>query len=178
MTVNSSKLICALVATLGIGLLSSRAQAQNTTLEISLAAPVQSGTIGSTIFYDATFVNTGVSTLFLNSISFDFSGIPLDTLTADDAPFFTNFPLSLNAGDTFTGTLFGINILPTAAPGSYSPTVLISGGATSVELSPLGGPGKESVPFTVNATAVAAPEPGALVLLALGGAVALRRRRG
>ena len=71
-------------------LLSSRTFAD--TIGLSLAAPTQSGTAGSTVSFVATVSAPGTNggTVFLNGDSFDVTS----PLVLDDSGFFFDFPLS------------------------------------------------------------------------------------
>lgn len=128
-------------------------------ISLMLSHPVQTGAPGSTLIFDATvsapFANS--ATVFLN---FDNFG---DTIpganSIDDSGFFLDFPLSLDPGDSFTGTLFSVTLPPGVAPGSYTGFFEIFGGSNAEAVNPLA-----TVNFQINAT----PEPGSWVLLATG----------
>ena len=93
-------------------------------------------------------------------------------LTLDDNSFFTNAPLSLSPGQSFTGEFFTVTAPVIAVPGvTYNGYFEIDGGADGNAGDPLA-----FVTFTATAT----PEPGTLILLlsALPAlAFALRRKR-
>lgn len=137
----------------------SAAPAWADSIGLILSQPVQAGAPGSTLTFDATVSAplANSATVFLN---FDNFG---DTIpganTIDDSGFFLNFPLSLDPGDTFTGTLFSVALPPGVAPGSYTGFFEIFGGSNADAGNPLA-----TVNFQINAT----PEPGSWVLLATG----------
>ena len=130
------------------------------TINLDLSAPVQSGASGSTVSFTATVSapSTNGATVFLNSDSFNLD----EPLTLDDDGFFFDFPLSLNAGDSFTGVLFTVNLPGNVAAGSYDGSFEILGGADGGALDLL-----DTVTFEVN-TPSAVPEPSTLLLLATG----------
>jgi hypothetical protein len=142
-------------------LLSSRTFAD--TIDLSLNAPAQSGTAGSTVSFVATVLAPGTNggTVFLNGDSFNVSS----PLILDDSGFFNDFPLSLDPGDSFSGTLFSIALPSNLAAGLYTGSFEILGGADSDALNTLG-----SVDFQVNLvpTSSTVPEPESLMLLAAG----------
>lgn len=77
----------------------------------------------------------------------------------NDSGFVFNFPLSLDPGDSFEGTLFTV-ALPTDLPiGIYNGFFTITGGADPYTLNMLA-----AVDFQINAV----PEPGTWVLLITG----------
>jgi hypothetical protein len=142
------------------------APASADSISLILSHPVQTGAPGSTLTFDATvsapLVNGAM--VFLN---FDNFG---DTIpganTIDDSGFFLDFPLSLDPGDNFTGTLFSVALPPGVAAGSYTGFFEIFGGSSADAMNPLA-----TVNFQINAT----PEPGSWVLLATGlGILAMR----
>jgi hypothetical protein len=142
-------------------LLSSRTFAD--TIGLSLSAPVQSSTVGSTVSFVATVSapGTNAATVFLNGDSFDISS----PLTLDDSGFLFDFPLSLDPGDSFSGTLFSVSLPSNVAAGSYTGSFEILGGADGGAQDTLG-----SVDWQVDVapTASSVPEPESLLLLASG----------
>ncbi len=136
-------------------LVSSRAFAD--TINLSLSDTVLSGVPGSTLYFVATVSapNTNGAAVFLNSDSFDVDS----PLTLDDTPFFSNFPLSLNPGDSTTDVLFTVTIPPDAAIMDYSGSFTILGGADDLAQDTLA-----STTFEVNAV----PEPSNVLLVATG----------
>src|ERR1035437_6365817 len=81
-------------------LLSVPAAADSITL--TLAAPNQIGSFGSTVSFTATVSapSTNTAAIFLNGDSFNVDS----PLAVDDTGFFS-FPLSMNPGDVYTGVL-------------------------------------------------------------------------
>jgi hypothetical protein len=142
-------------------LLSSRTFAD--TIDLSLSAPIQSGTAGSTVSFDATVSapESKGGTVFLNGDSFDVSA----PLTLDDSGFFNDFPLSLDPGDSFSGTLFSIALPSNLAAGLYTGSFTILGGADGNAQDTLA-----SVDWQVNVapTGSTVPEPESLMLLVAG----------
>ncbi len=143
-------------------LLSSRTFAD--TINLSLSAPVQSGTAGSTVSFDATVSAPGKNsgTIFMNGDSFN---VP-SPLVMDDSGFFDNFfPLSLDPGDSFTDELFSIVLPSDLAAGMYTGSFTIVGGADMFAQDTLG-----TVDWEVDVapTPSAVPEPGSLMLLVSG----------
>jgi hypothetical protein len=130
------------------------------TLNLTLSNPIQTGTPNGTLTFDATtsapLSNTG--TIYLNGDSFNLS---LAGATIDDTGFF-NFPLSLDPGDTFTGTLFTVSLPASFAPGTYNGFFEILGGTDPAAFDTLA-----TVNFQVT-TPTAVPEPDAWLLLATG----------
>lgn len=135
------------------------------TIDLNLSAPTQSGISGSTLSFTATVFapSTNGATIFLNADSFNVDG----PLTLNDDGFFFDFPFSLDAGDSFTGVLFTVNLPTNVAPGSYDGSFQIFGGEDGSAQDLL-----DTVTFEVN-TSSAVPEPGTLLLLATGLAVGM-----
>lgn len=126
------------------------------TLTLSLSNPVQSATPGSTLTFDATISasSTNAAPVFLNSDNYTIDS----PLTLDDSDFF-NFPLSLDPGDSYTGALFTVTLPSVLAPGDYTGSFEILGGADGSAFDTLATTG-----FQVSPT----PEPGTVLLLATG----------
>lgn len=126
------------------------------TLTLSLSNPVQSATPGSTLTFDATVSapSTNAAPIFLNSDNYTIES----PLTLDDSDFF-NFPLSLTPGGSYTGALFTVTLPSVLAPGDYTGSFEILGGANGSAFDTLASTG-----FQVSPT----PEPGTVLLLATG----------
>ncbi len=150
--------------------LSALTVASADTLKLSLAAPAQTAAVGFTVSFTATVSApiTNVAAVYLNS---DSNNVDYP-LTVDDTGFFSNFPLSLAPGGSFTGQLFAVTIPNFASsPASYQGYFEIDGGANSNALNLLA---------SVNFQVIAAPEPMSIGLLTIGIislVLVLRRRR-
>ena len=159
-----------LAASLLVLLLLLPALAAHAQLTFALAKPNQVGRPGDTLSFEGTLFNSGASQLFLNGDTFNLGGTGLNL---DDSPFFLAGPVSLNAGQSFSGQLFTVSLdaaaLAQMALGSFT----IQGGATEGDLNDLA-----SAPFRVT---VNVPEPGPWALVAAGGmtlvGLGLRRKR-
>jgi hypothetical protein len=154
-------------------LLSSRTFAD--TIGLSLNAPAQSGTAGSTVSFVATMLAPGTNggTVFLNGDSFNVSS----PLLLDDSGFFNDFPFSLDPGDSSSGTLFSIALPSNLAAGLYTGSFEILGGADSGAQDTIAS--VQDSPLNVAPTASTVPEPESLMLLAAGlpGVALLVQRR-
>ena len=138
-------------------LLSSTPRALADTITLTLSNPDQSTAPGTTTFFDATvaapITNTG--TEFLNGDSFTVQAPGI----LDDTGFLNDFPLSLAAGQSFTGLLFTITFPPNTHLTDYSGSFDVLGGPTESSLLVL-----SSSDFQVNVT----PEPPSALLLGTG----------
>lgn len=147
-------------------------------LTVTVTDPSQTVTQGTEVVtFDATILNpSAIDTIWLNS-----DGSSTDSLlvSVDDSPFLANAPLFLDPG-ALSGpfALFNVDLPGNLAPGVYTGTFSILGGAD-------GGAGTafanlSTVDFTVDvkSAVVKSPEPGILSLLCIGLAlVAMRYRR-
>jgi hypothetical protein len=142
------------------------------TLDLSLANPTEFAPPGTVLSFTATvstpLTNTGDVYLNADSTTVD------SPLTLDDAPFFSNFPLFLAPGGSFTGVLFTVDVpLSAALNVAYNGSFEIDGGADNNAVDDLA-----SVTFKV--TAIATPEPSSVILLLtglFGAAVVMGRKR-
>jgi PEP-CTERM motif-containing protein len=152
----------------GSVLLLSASVASATTIGISLASPDETATTGDVLSFMATISNSGASSIYLNADSHTEDA----GLTVDDSPFFSNFPISLNPGDSATAVLFAVTV--TGGPGVYSGFFDIQGGTDPSALDVLG-----DAPFKVTVTpaAQAVPEPSTILLMATGVVGLIRRRK-
>ena len=137
-------------------------------INLVLAAPVQTVLVGSTVSFTATVTapTTNGATIFLNGDSFNVDA----PLILDDFPFVFGFPLSMSPGDSFTGLLFIVDA-PTGPRGSYFGNFQILGGSDGSALDPI----SNVTPFQVDVVA----EPGSMLLLGTGSMAlfgALRRK--
>lgn len=149
-------------------LLSVPAYADTITLTLTNPVQVGSGSLGTSLDFDATISATGKNSgdIFLNQDSFNVDA----PLTLDDDGFFFGFPLSLSPGENFTGLLFTI-FLPTNTPNAiYNGSFTILGGADGGAADKLA-----TVTFQVNTV----PETTTLLMLGTGlpGLVAMIRRK-
>jgi hypothetical protein len=131
------------------------------TLNLALTNPIQTGTSNATLTFDATvsapLANSG--TLFLNGDNFNVS---IAGAIIDDTSFLFNFPLSLDPGGSFTGTLFTLTLPSIISPGTHNAFFEILGGSDPATQNTLG-----PVNFQIS-TPTAVPEPGTWLLLASG----------
>lgn len=130
------------------------------TLNLVLSNPVQTAIPNSTLTFDATASTPAGNSaaVFLNGDNFN---IALNGAAIDDSDFL-NFPLSLDPGGSFTGSLFTVTLPSTIAPGSYTGFFSILGGSD---------PASQDTIATVNFeidTPAAVPEPGTWLLFATG----------
>jgi hypothetical protein len=145
------------------------APASADTLSLTLSNPVQTGAPGSTLTFGAT-VSAPLSnsaTVFLNSDNYN---VNIPGSTVDDF-FLFDFPLSLDPGHDFTGTLFSVTLPSIVAPGIHTGFFEIFGGS---------GPDTGNLLATANfqiSTPSAVPEPNTWLLLATGLGVLIFGRR-
>ena len=148
----------AVTALLVIGLAPAAAYAD--TITFTLSNP--NGTVpynnGGSLTYDATVsapASNGAA-VFLNGDSFNVTA----PVTLNDSDFFSNFPLSLAPGASFTGGLFVLTVPPTSPFATLLGTFTLLGGANANASAALG-----TVNFSVSTVA---PEPSSIVLLLTG----------
>jgi len=98
------------------GFLLAGTAAKADSLTITLLSPFQSGVSGTVIAFDATVTNTSGGTVQLAGDNFNVDA----PLTLDDSPYNNNWPLSLGAGDSYTGLLFNVDIPWPTAVGLYT----------------------------------------------------------
>jgi hypothetical protein len=131
--------------------ISARAQ-----LIFTISPDTKSGAPGGSVTFFGTLSNTGAAELFLNGDNFSLSGA---SLSLDDSPFLTNFPLSLQGGESASGDLFTVAIGPNTPAGIYPGSFTILGGPRDTDFNGLA---------TRNFT-LAVPEPGIGAWLLCGG---------
>lgn len=116
-------LAAAALAALG---LSQAAQADS--VVFNLTDPNQDiSSAGGSLTYDATVsapADNGAA-VFLNGDSFNVTS----PLTLDDSDFFSDFPLSLAPGTSFTGPLFVLTVPPNLPAETFSGEFTLLGGA-------------------------------------------------
>jgi hypothetical protein len=141
-----------------------------TVFNVSIIPDTFTGNPGDVLPFFGTLLNNTGSEVFINSDSFTFAiGGALD-----DSPFLTNAPLSLGAfGSSGSFEFLTVTIPLGHAPGAYDGVFTVLGGATDVASDSLG-----SAAFHVDVNSTA-PEPGSVLLVALGiaGVSWLGRRR-
>ena len=131
-------------------------------VSLTLASPFQTiSSSGGLLTFDATVNNTDPTDVeYLNGDSTTLAG----PLTLDDTPFFTDFPLFLNPGDTFTGELFTVSVPSGTGSGLYAGSFEILGGAPT---------DFTDVVASADFDVVVTPEPASFVLLLTGLAAVL-----
>jgi hypothetical protein len=150
------KMTLAVAALLTMGLSSAAAYADSVTFTLTNPTGYVVVTGGSLTF-DATVSaapgNSGP--VFLNGDSFNVTA----PVTLDDSDFFSNFPLSLAPGTSFTGDLFVLTVPPGTPFGTFLGSFTLLGGANDSASSTLG---------TVNFSLITTPEPSSIMLLLTG----------
>lgn len=140
------------------------APASADTIKLTLSAPVQTGAPGATLTFNASVsapLSNGARE-FLNSDAYGLNIAGPNPI--DDSGFLLTFPLSLNPGGSFTGTLFTVALPANLTPGVYDGFFEITGGPTSSSSSDLA-----TADFEIDTqTLTPVPEPSTLVLLATG----------
>ena len=140
------------------------------TVTLTLTNPVQfgSGSLGSSLSFDATVTapSTNSAEVFLNADWFNVDA----PLTLDDSGFFFGFPLSLNPGESFTGLLFTVFLPSSTSNAIYNGSFSILGGSDGSAGNDLA-----DVQFEVNTV----PEPATILMLCTGlsGLVTMLRRK-
>jgi hypothetical protein len=149
------------LSTLMLAVLLLVAPAYADTLNLTLTNPIQTAIPNANLTFDATvsapLANSG--TLFLNG---DNSNVSLAGAIIDDTGFLFDFPLSLDPGDSFTGTLFTVTLPSIISPGTHNGFFEILGGSDPAAQNTLA-----TVNFQINAP-TAVPEPSTWLLLATG----------
>ena len=140
-----------LVSMMIAGFLLAGTAAKADSLTITLLSPFQSGVSGTVIAFDATVTNTSGSTVYLNGDDFNVDA----PLSVDDSSYLDSWPLTLGAGDSYTGLLFNVDIPWPTAVGLYTGVFEITDQNNDVV---------GSADFDVYVT----PEPGSLLLLGSG----------
>ena len=125
---------------------------------LTLTNPMQSGTPGTLLIFNATYTNPGVLPFQITGDIFDPSLSSVGNLQG-----LRPLGLIIPAGTTITTPLFSVLIGADTPPGVFSFTVFSDG------FNP-GGPLEVSntVPFTITVFPAAVPEPATLLLLSTG----------
>jgi hypothetical protein len=137
------------------------------TINLSFTNPVQTGSAGATLTFEANVVipNSKGGSIYLNADSY--TATPAGAVL-DDSNFYTTFPLSMDPGDSFTGDAFTITLPSIVGPGAYLGSFEILGGTDPNALDVIG-----TATFEIDVPP-SVPEPGSWVLFATGlGAVAV-----
>lgn len=148
-----------------LGLLLAGSAAKADTLTLTLDSPFQSGPSGPFVFTgtiaytNADSVSDGGATEYLNADS-----VSVDApATLDDGGFLNNAPLSMNPGDSWSGTIFTVTTPPfnsgSLAENLYTGSFGIVGGDSSTDDTDL----LAKVDFDVQVT----PEPPTWELVAI-----------
>ena len=137
-----------------VGFLLAVTAAKADPLTITLAQPFQSGVSGDTLDFTATITNNTDVTEYLNGDGFSIAS----PLVLDDSPY-ASYPLTLGAGDSYTGLLFTVTVPPGTPQTIYEGYFEITGGYNDSDDFELG-----SANFDVAVT----PEPSSLSLLGVG----------
>ncbi len=134
--------------------------ANATPLSLTLSSPFQYSGPGELITFNATVTNTTNAAVFLNGDDFSLQA----PLILDDSPYLNNFPLSLAALGSFTGTLFTVNVPLGTLPGLYEGVFDITGGADG---------SANAVIASANFDVFVTPEPSSILLSGSGLIIAL-----
>jgi hypothetical protein len=141
-------------------ILSAATSAKATPLSLTLSSPFQNTGPGGLVTFNATVTNTTNAVVFLNGDDFSLDA----PLTLDDSSYLNNFPLSLGALGSFTGTLFTVDAPLGTAPGLYAGVFDITGGADG---------SANAVIASANFDVFVTPEPSSILLLGSGLIIAL-----
>jgi hypothetical protein len=168
--------ILLLVLTLGWARAS---RADSDTLDVTLAPADQTVVDGTlVVVFDGTITNlSATDTIWINADSTSTSSL---LVSVDDLGLI-NVPLFLDPGQSsgLITDLFEVDLDPTLTPGTYSGVYTLQGGADGGTGADLFDLADASFSVSVTPESVSAPEPSALLLLAVGlaGLCALRARK-
>lgn len=154
------KMTPAVTALVTIALLPTAAYADTITFTLTNPNGAVSYTGGSLTYGATVSAPAGnAAAVFLNGDSFNVTS----PVTLNDSDFFSNFPLSLAPGASFTGGLFVLTLPPnppSGTLGTFLGTFTLLGGANSNAIGTLG-----TVNFSLTTTT---PEPSSIALLLTG----------
>ena len=152
-------------AGLGVVLmLASVAVSHADSLSVTSTDPSQTILQGTTVVtFDETISNPSADTIFLNS---DGAFTDSTLVSVDDSPFLTNAPFFLDAmSSSGPFALFNVDLPANLAPGLYTGTFSIFGGADGGASDDLA---DVNFSITVSSPVATAPEPGSLLLACCG----------
>jgi hypothetical protein len=157
-----------------IGIASMRATAIADSVTFGLTIPTQAGSPGQTLSFEATATAdpSNIAAIYLNADT-----LSVDSpLIGDDSPFFINFPLFLNPGQSVTDILFNAAIPLGTQSGMYAGSFIMQGGTDSSAQDILAFAGFNVDVSSSSGTDV--PEPATMMLLGLGlmGLAGVRRK--
>jgi|GEM_PF-1256364 len=108
----------------------SSVTAAKTQLVLDIVPTLQTGRLGQTITFAGTLRNTGSDELFLNAANHNLN---VNGLTLNDDRFFSNAPVSMLGGTSWTGNLFDVVIGGITPIGTHSGSFNILGGLDGAE---------------------------------------------
>jgi len=135
-------------------------QARADLIFFGLDNPVQTGSPGDTLQFNAEMAADGFT--FLNGDSFSFSGPGF----LDDSGLFLNFPQLFVEGDDFDGALFSYTLPVDIPSGTYLGSFSLYGGSTLDDNLFIGS--QNFSVTTVNTQLSSTPEPASLALIVIG----------
>ncbi len=148
--------------------LASLALSAHAAFTLTLSDPVRTAAPGDALSFAGILTNTGPDAVYLQGALFLAPGLNLDP-----SPYNDNHPALLNAGESYTGAFFNVNVPATAVPGSYGGGFSVLGGASSDPFDPFTTTASDGFTVVVNPV----PEPATLAALGLGAGALLRRRK-
>ena len=131
------------------------------TLLFTLDSPIQAGGPGGTVSFSGELFNDDVVDVFLNGAS---ATLPYSELSVDFTDFFSLVPLSLSAGESYSGPIFDVDITNSVVPGDYFGSFTLQGGSDDSAFDDLA---TQNFQVTVPDTS-GVPEPASIFLLGGG----------